>query len=243
MSADFTLGDVVAVACAEAFRGDGEILASPIGAMPSLGARLALATFSPDLLMTDGVARLMSGGVVEGWLPYRAVFDLVWSGRRHVMMGATQLDRFGNQNISAIGDWRHPVAQLLGVRGAPGNTINHPTSYFVPRHSPKVFVERVDAVSGIGYDRAAELGPEASRYHRIPRVVSNLGVFDFETPDHSMRVRSLHPGVSAEQLRAATGFALQLAADVPVTRAPTVDELRLLGELDPSGAARREMRP
>ena len=243
MSADFTLGDVVAVACAEAFRGDGEILASPIGAMPSLGARLALATFSPDLLMTDGVARLMSGGVVEGWLPYRAVFDLVWSGRRHVMMGATQLDRFGNQNISAIGDWRHPVAQLLGVRGAPGNTINHPTSYFVPRHSPKVFVERVDVVCGVGYDRATALGPLASRFHALRRVITNLGVLDFETPDHSMRVRSLHPGVSAEQLRAATGFALQLAADVPVTRAPTVDELRLLGELDPSGAARREMRP
>ena len=56
-------------------------------------------------------------------------------------------------------------------------------------HSPKAFVEKVDVVTGIGYDRAAELGPVAARFHRIPRVVSNLGVFDFETPDHSMRLR------------------------------------------------------
>ena len=66
------------------------------------------------------------------------------------MMGASQLDRYGNQNISCIGDWARPKSQLLGVRGAPGNTINHPTSYWVPRHSPRVFVERVDMVSGIG---------------------------------------------------------------------------------------------
>jgi acyl CoA:acetate/3-ketoacid CoA transferase beta subunit len=238
---DFTLADVVVVACAEAWRGDGEILASPIGLVPSLGARLAQRTFAPDLLLTDGVARLVRDGVVEGWLPYRAVFDVVWSGRRHVMMGATQLDRFGNQNIAAIGDWRTPKAQLIGVRGAPGNTIHHPTSYFVPQHSPRVFVERVDLVCGIGYDRAAAV---AARFHSIRRIITNLGVFDFETPDHHMRVRSLHPGVPLDEVRAKTGFALAVPDDLGETRAPTVEELRLLREeLDPTGAARREIEP
>ena len=57
----------------------------------SLGARLARATFAPDLLLTDGVARIVTAtGQVEGWMPYRRVFDVVWSGRRHVMMGASQ---------------------------------------------------------------------------------------------------------------------------------------------------------
>ncbi len=88
-------------------------------------------------------------------MPYRKVFDAVWSGRRNLIMMASQIDRTGNQNISAIGDWARPKAQLVGVRGAPGNTVNHPTSYWVPNHSTRSFVEQVDVVSGVGYARAA----------------------------------------------------------------------------------------
>ncbi|GAA2235187.1 CoA-transferase [Streptomyces amakusaensis] len=233
------------VACAEAWRGAGEVLASPIGLIPSLGARLARLTFSPDLLLTDGEA-LLTGedGSVEGWLPYRRHLELAGGGRRHVMMGASQLDRHGNQNISRIGGGEPPGRQLLGVRGAPVNTLNHPVSYWVPRHSPRVFVARVDMVCGVGYDRAAAAGPSASRYHRIPRVVSDLGVFDFETPDRSMRLASLHPGVTLERVRAATGFALTVPEPLPYTRDPGPGELRLIREvLDPKGLRDREIGP
>ena len=139
--------------------------------------------------------------VLEAWMPYRRIFDVVWSGRRHVMMMASQVDRYGNQNLSCIGDWAKPKAQLIGVRGAPGNTVNHPTSYWVPSHSPRSFVEHVDMVCGVGYDRAAAAGPAATRFHDVRVVVSNLGVFDFDTPDHAMRFRSLHPGVSLDEVR------------------------------------------
>jgi acyl CoA:acetate/3-ketoacid CoA transferase beta subunit len=249
---DFTRHEVCAVALAECFRGDGEILASAIGTLPTLGARLAKLSFAPDLLVTDGLHYVLESPpplgapngfepVVEGWLPYRSVFDLLWAGRRHVVMGATQIDRYGNQNIACIGDPKKPRAQLLGMRGAPGNTINHPTSYWVPNHGPKSFVAKVDVVSGIGYDRAAALGPRAARFHEIRRVVSNLGVFDFATPDHSMRLVSVHPGVSADEVREKTGFPLVIAESVPETRAPTGEELRLLRErLDPGGVAARE---
>ena len=249
---EFSLDELCAVACAEAWRGDGEILASPIGVIPSIGARLAKATFAPDLLLSDGVASLvanvmpMGGGgekIVEGWVPYRTIFDIVWSGRRHVMMGATQIDRFGNQNIAAIGDFRKPKAQLLGMRGAPGNTVNHPTSYWIPNHSTRSFVAAVDVVSGVGYDRAAKLGPAIARFHQIRRVISNKGVFDFETPDHAMRLRSVHPGVSVEDVVKNTGFELVVPADVGQTRAPTADELRLLREfIDPTGLGNKEMK-
>jgi acyl CoA:acetate/3-ketoacid CoA transferase beta subunit len=251
---DATRAEVCAVAIAETFRGDAEILVSPIGTLPQIGARLAKASFEPDLLMTDGVALLLanvlpiSGGdrpepVVEGWLPYRRVFDNLWSGRRHVMMGATQIDRYGNQNIACIGDYAKPKAQLLGMRGAPGNTINHTTSYWVPGHSNRVFVPRVDVVTGIGYDRAAALGPVASRFHEIRRVVSNLGVFDFATEDHRMRIASVHPGVSVDEVIENTGFELAIPDDVPETRAPTGDELRLLREfIDPEGLGNGEVR-
>lgn len=249
-SATVSRAEYCVVACAEAWRDAGEILASPMGTVPAIGARLARLTFSPDLLLTDGEALLMGDtpalgtrpGSVEGWLPFRQHLTLTATGRRHVMMGASQIDRHGNQNISCIGPWARPARQLLGVRGAPVNTLNNPTSYWVPKHSARVFVEHVDMVSGVGYDRAAAAGPSATRYHRIPEVVSNLGVFDFETPDRTMRLRSLHPGVSVEQVTEATGFGLTIPGDVPLTRDPTDAELRLIREvIDPKGLREREV--
>ncbi|MEW2632555.1 CoA-transferase [Streptomyces sp. NPDC048389] len=245
-----TRAEYCVVACSEAWRGAGEVLASPMGTVPMIGARLAKLTFSPDLLLTDGEALLIgdvpavgaSARVVEGWLPYRQHLALVATGRRHVMMGASQLDRHGNQNISCIGGWARPERQLLGVRGAPANTLNNPTSYWVPKHSPRVFVERVDMVSGVGYDRAAAAGPSATRYHHIPDVITDLGVFDFQTPDGTMRLRSLHPGVTVEQVLGATGFALTVPDDVPHTRVPEIEELRLIREvIDPKALRDREV--
>jgi hypothetical protein len=96
MSSAVTRADVCVAACGDAWRGDGAILASPMGVIPVLGARLARRTFALELLMTDGEAYLVDeDGDVEGWLPYRQVFTMVAAGRRHVMMGAAQIDRFG----------------------------------------------------------------------------------------------------------------------------------------------------
>jgi acyl CoA:acetate/3-ketoacid CoA transferase beta subunit len=164
------------------------------------------------------------------------MFDIVWSGRRHVMMGGSQIDRYGNQNFAAIGtDYAKPKVQLLGFRGAPGNTINDTTSYWVPNHSTNVFVDKVDVVCGIGYDRAAELGPASARFHEIRRVVTNLCVLDFETPDHRMRLRSVHPGVSVDEVVAATGFELEIPSDLDETPMPADEDLRLIAEvIDPT---------
>ncbi|MFJ8307617.1 MULTISPECIES: CoA-transferase subunit beta [unclassified Streptomyces] len=240
-----TRAEYCVIACAEAWRDNGEVLASPMGLIPSVGARLARRTFSPDLLLTDGEALLVGpDGEPEGWLPYRRHLAMVTGGRRHVMMGASQIDRFGNQNISCIGDWSRPARQLLGVRGAPVNTLNNPVSYWVPKHSTRVFVPKVDMISGVGYDSAAAAGPSATRFHRIPRVVTDLGVFDFATPDHAMRLASLHPGVTVEQVREATAFELAVADEVPYTRAPTPEELRLVRDvIDPENLRDREVRP
>lgn len=175
-------------------------------------------------------------------MPFRSVFDILWSGRRHVMMGASQVDRFGNQNISCIGDWRQPKVQLLGVRGAPGNTINHPTSYWIPRQSNRVLVDKVDVVSGVGYDRAAALPETSRRFHEIRRVVTNLAVLDFKTADHSMRLASVHPGASVDEVIAATGFELDIATSVPETRLPSDEELEILRTvLDPDGQRNGEV--
>jgi len=225
--------DVCVVACAEAWRGDGAILASPMGVIPGIGARLARHTFAPDLLLSDGEAYLVdTDGNTEGWLPYAKVFTMVAAGLRHVMMGAAQIDRFGNQNISCIGDWARPKAQLLGVRGAPGNTVNHPVSYWVPRHSRRVFVEQVDMVCGVGYDRGAI---------DLRVVVTNLAVLDFDAPDRAMRLRSVHPGVEVSDVLKETGFELVVPADVAETRTPSAAELDLIRRLDPDGKRDREV--
>lgn len=226
------IGDHVAVAIAETFRGDGAIMASPMGTLPRLGAQLAQATFEPDLLLTDGVANLVDlNGNTIGWMPFSRVFDTLWSGRRHVMMGASQIDRFGNQNISAVGSHAQPKVQLLGVRGAPGNTACHPTSYFVNGHNKRVFVPEVDMVCGLGTNRGA---------FEIRRVITNLGVFDLKGPGGTMRLLSLHPGVSLEQVISATGFEVHVD-QVVTSRGPTPEELEWLERLDPGRRIRKEV--
>jgi acyl CoA:acetate/3-ketoacid CoA transferase beta subunit len=250
--ADITRADYCVIACAEAFRGDGEIMVSPMAPTPKIGAHLARMTFEPDLVLTDGVSTMIAnpqplGGsdeddVQEGWMPYRRVFENLWWGKRHVMMGASQIDMYGNQNISCIGDFDKPKVQLLGVRGAPGNTINHTTSYWVPRHSSRVFVEAVDMVSGVGYDRANELSEANRRFHEIRVVVTNLGVFDFNTPDNRMRIRSLHPGVTVDEVVDNTGFGVVVPDEIATTREPTEEELSIIREtLDPKSYRLKEV--
>jgi hypothetical protein len=102
-------------------------------------------------------------------------------------------------------------------------------------------VPAVDVASGVGYDRAAAAGPAATRHHEIRFVVTNKAVLDFATPDHRMRLASVHPGVTVDDVVAATGFELVIPDDVPVSREPTEEEQAIIAELDPAGARHREV--
>ncbi|GAB2845833.1 CoA-transferase [Pseudoduganella ginsengisoli] len=241
-----TLIDTIVCAAARAWQGDGEVLATGIGVLPRLAASLAMKSVNPDLMMTDSEAWLLSepaplgprGGYQlkrETWMGFARIFDNVWSGRRHAMVAPTQIDRFGQANISMIGnDYSKPAVQMLGVRGFPGNSISHANSFFVPNHSRKVFVEgEVDMVASIGYNparlpRGYQLDDIAIRF-----VVTNLCVMDFGGPQKQMRIVSLHPGVTAQQVQDATGFPLHLPDVIPETAAPSGAELALIAQLDP----------
>lgn len=248
-TAVITRAEYCVAACADIFTGAGEIMASPMATTPLIGARLARLTTEPDLLITDGEALILAdtpavgqSGPVEGWMPFRKVFDVVASGRRHVVMGANQIDRYGNQNLSAFGPLQQPTRQMFGVRGAPGNTINHPTSYWVGNHTARVFPERVDIVSGVGFDKVDERNPAFDDLN-IHRVVTNLGVFDFRGPGHTMRALSLHPGVTPEAVADATGFPVADLESAPATADPTDEQLRIIREvLDPKNLRDREVR-
>ena len=175
-------------------------------------------------------------------MPFGRVFETLAWGRRHVVMGANQVDRYGNQNLSAFGPLQHPTRQMFGVRGAPGNTINHATSYWVGNHSKRVFCSHVDIVSGIGWDKVDPDNP-AYRFVDVYRVVSNLGVFDFGGPDHTMRALSLHPGVEPDEVRENTSFEVHGLDDADRTRLPSGEEQALIRErIDPKGLRDKEVK-
>lgn len=243
-----TRAEVAATACSDLFRGAGAVLASSFGVIPTIGARLARLTHAPELLLSDGDATLFADTPAvdrpftrpEGHLPYAKLFELIATGRRHVIMGAPQLDRFGNQNLSAIGDRNRPTHQLVGPRGAATNTSNHATSYFVPRHAPRVFVPDVDIVTGVGSDNAARVG---MRFHDVRAIVTDLAVLDLSGPGGTMALVSVHPGVEVASVVAATGFALHMPEDVPQTREPDARERELIRTvLDPRQLREREIR-
>jgi acyl CoA:acetate/3-ketoacid CoA transferase beta subunit len=120
--------------------------------------------------------------------------------------------------------------------------VNNRTSYWVPRHSPRVFVEQVDVVCGVGPARAKAAGQAASRFNDIHRIVTNLAVLDVTGPDDTLRLRSVHPGVTVDEVRAESGCEMAVIGDVLETRTPAPDELVLIREvLDPKGLRYKEV--
>lgn len=167
-------------------------------------------------------------------MTYERVFDIIARGKRHAMVTPVQVDRFGQMNISLVGDYDRPKTALLGVRGYPGNTILNSNSMFVPSHDTRTFVEgEVDMVGGIGYNPDRWPGGKEPPFLDLRRIVSNLAVMDFGGDDHSIRVISLHPGVSFEEVQDNTGFALQQIEGLDETTAPTSEQLAVLAQLDP----------
>lgn len=240
-----TLVDLLICAAADAWRGDGEVLASGIGIVPRLAVGLAKLSYAPQLLMTDSEAYLVEEPIplgprgdyqpqYAGWMPFARVFDVVWSGRRHAMVTPSQIDAFGQGNISCIGPFARPKVQMLGVRGFPGNSINHANSMFIPAHGPRVFVaNEVDVVGSVGYNPARWAEGVKQEFVDLRLIVTDLCVMDFGGPKRQVRVRSLHPGVSFEQVQAATGFPLALWSDHQTTAAPTAEQLAIIRKLDP----------
>lgn len=246
MMSEISLVDRVICAAAQAWKNDGEVLATGIGVVPRLAASLCMLSINRDLMMTDSEAWIVQepvpigprGGYQvqrESHMGFARIFDNVWSGKRHAMVGPTQVDRFGQGNISMIGsDYAKPKSMMLGVRGFPGNSISHANSFFVPNHSPKVFVAgEVDMVASVGYNPARLARGWSLDDIDIRYIFTNLCVMDFGGPNRQVRLVSLHPGVTAQQVQEATGFEVYIPDSVSTTADPTPEQLALLAKLDP----------
>ncbi|GAA4888303.1 ketoacid CoA transferase [Ferrimonas pelagia] len=252
----YTLAELMIVAAAEAFKHDGEVLATGIGVLPRIAASLSMLTDNPDLMMTDSEAYLLSEPNPLGargedfvqknetWMGFSRIFDNVWSGKRHAMVGPTQIDQYGQANISALGGtYAQPKVQMLGVRGFPGNSISHANSFFVPTHNTRVFVAgECDLVASIGYNPARL--PKGYQLDDIDirLVVTDLCVMDWNGPNHQLRLISLHPGVTQEQVIAATGFPIAIAETVVETPAPTEAQLEIIARMDPHNLRSRQLK-
>jgi len=204
---EFTLAELAIVAASEIFRDEPEeVFATLIGTLPKLAGYVARATYKPGMMMSDGIYYLASEPVPlgprgdyqvkpEGHIGYERVFTLIAKGNRHAFVGPVQVDKYGQMNLSCIGDYAAPKVTMLGVRGLPGGKY------------PK------------GLD------------HR--QIITNLCVLDFEGPDHAIRVRSLHPGVSFEEVQDSTGFDLEKSDNLGETASPTQEQLDVIAHFDP----------
>ncbi|NBA93724.1 CoA-transferase subunit beta [Pseudomonas sp. R5(2019)] len=250
----FSLAELMIVAASEAWRGNGELLASGLGIIPRLGAGLAKLSHSPELLMTDSEAFLVEEPIpvgprgdyvpkYAGYMPFERIFECVWHGRRHAMIGPTQIDRWAQTNLSVVGDYHKPKVAMLGVRGLPGNSINHLNSFFVPSHNKRVFVDgEVDMVSGVGFNPERWQPGMRRDFMGVGRVVSDLCVMDFNGPDHAPQVLSLHPGVDFATVQERTGFELLKAPGLAETAHPTDAQLALIRRLDPHDLRSKQLK-
>jgi len=154
-----------------------------------------------------------------------------------------QIDPLGNVNVSSIGPPEHPSRRFHGIAVADAMTIVRRICLYVTEHTPRVFVERLDFLTGVGHaeqDRWRErlgvpgTGPQL--------VVTPLALLDFAGPGSRMRLHSLMPGASVEQVREATGFELAVAPGVAEVEAPSPEELAALEAVDPLATRQLEFR-
>jgi glutaconate CoA-transferase, subunit B len=246
VSESWTTDEMMTVAAARALP-DGALCFVGIG-LPSTAANLAKATHAPDLVLVyesgtlgakpphlplsigDGILAETADAVVS--VP--EIFNYwLQPGRIDVgFLGAAQIDRFANINTTVIGDYQEPKVRLPGAGGAPEIAASCKEVIVVVRQGTRTFVPDVDFVTSVGFgsgpgDRA-RLGLTGAGPRRI---ITDLGVLEPDPDDCELTMTGLHPGVSVEQARDATGWPLRVAADVGVTEPPTANELEVLRRL------------
>src|SRR6476620_613397 len=130
-------------------------------------------------------------------------------------LGAAQIDRHANLNSTVIGAYEHPKTRLPGAAGAPEIAIGCEEVVVIAPHSPRTFVSDLDFLTTSG--------------ERTTLVITDLGVL--EPRDGELTLTTLHPGVTVDQVREATGWDLRVADELATTPEPTDEELSALKEL------------
>lgn len=156
-----------------------------------------------------------------------------------------QMDVYGNFNNVVIGPYDRPLLRLPGAVGIPEVTeYFNSFNFYIPRHDRQCLTSRIDFLSGLGYGNGEtdeERNLAGISGSGPNKVITDLGIFSFG-PDHKLQVDSLHADVTREEVISKTGFSLPFPYPIPVTPAPTGEELYLIrNEIDPLSIRDLEM--
>ncbi|MDE3100632.1 MAG: CoA-transferase subunit beta [Chloroflexota bacterium] len=223
--------------------------------LPSAAANLARRTHAPEcvlvyesgpigakptvLPLSIGDGEL--GATADTIVPLPEIFAYwLQPGRIDVgFLGAAQIDRFGNINTTVLGPYDHPRTRLPGAGGAPEIASSAGEVFVVLRQTTRTFVERLDFVTSAGHldggDSRARLGLRGSG---PTAVITDLGVLTPDAATKELTLRTLHPGVTVDEARAATGWDLRVAPEVSTEPAPTETELGILRAMSRRDGAR-----
>jgi len=226
--------------------------------LPMLAGMLAQKTHAPGLLL------IFEAGGIGAQMPTlpisvgdsRTFYKAIAASSMHDVMsfaqagyvdfgflGAAQLDKHGNINTTVIGEHDHPKARLPGSGGANDVGSFARRTIIIIRQDKKRLVEKIDFVTTPGYlegegaRERAGLPKNSGPY----RVITQLGVFDFNGKDKTMRLIAMHPSVTVADVEANTSFEIEVAPQLETTRAPSARELEILHEeIDPAGIVLRK---
>jgi len=253
---DYSNAELMAAAIARELRDDDFAAVGTSAQIPICALRLAQRTHAPNLWFLYGGSGALNSkaeSLVEMAADYRNlagaeyrtplqdILDFELTGRFTVLfLGGMQIDQYGNMNMVAIGDYDRPKVRGPGTVGLAFTASVQRTFIYVQHHDPRLFVKKVDFISGRGHSGPEELARYRPRWAQGPtRVITPLAMMDFDTPDRRMRLRSVHPGHSVDEVQMKTGFELAITGEVPQTEPPSAEQLRIIREIDTSGVLRR----
>lgn len=243
--------EMMSIAAARSLR-DGQVCFVGIG-LPSTAANLARRLHAPELVLIyesgtldtrpDELPLSIGDGILaDSALTVVSVPEIFnyWlqPGRIDVgFLSGAQLDRFGNINTTVIGDYDEPDVRLPGSGGAPEIAASCREVTVVMRHSLRAFVEQVDFVTSVGHGSGPTDRQRLGLRGAGPvRVITDLGLLEPDPATAELELTALHPGVSIEQVRAETGWTLQVSTGLTTTAAPTTAELETLRAMRTVGA-------
>jgi len=259
---EYSIDELMVVTLARAFDNTTRAFNGAVSFIPVCAYLLARKTHAPELVWA---ASSIAIDADPAQLGESTLSDSIWGGAamlssspfdfwayaqgRHYNTFAfrgAQIDRFGNVNNTVIGPYHAPKVRLPGGGGMADLGCMIPRIYlWSTTHNQRIFVEKLDFRSGIGWGDGGNHRSDLGLPGGPQLCVTNLCVMDFHPGSKAMRIRSLHPGVSLEEVREATGFDLLLPdGEIATTAEPLAEELKILREeVDPTSMRLREFPP